>query len=172
MKLIATFITACLAVTLSKSDNNVITLNDCSAQLNVEKNRSSKSADEDGAQFILTLTNTSKETKTFSLDSKRVSQPCGNNKAQYHRGTSSTNVDLNVSFQNNSLNRNASNTGSNDKISLSSGESYRFIVNVTVPEGTPFNIWSCIEVEVKSTDCKAVLDSKTLSVFVTDPSEG
>jgi hypothetical protein len=45
-------------------------------------------------------------------------------------------------------------------------------VNVKAPKGTPFNTWSCIEVEATSTECKSISETKTLSVFVIDPSEG
>ncbi len=172
MKLIATFITACLAaVTLSKSNEELTASNDCSAQLIVEKDRSFKTADEEGAQFILVLTNTSKDVKAFSLSSKKSSKPCRNN-AQYNRGNSSKNVELDVSFQNSNLNRSNTKTTSNNDVLLKSGESYKFIVNVKAPKGTQFNIWSCIDVEVKSKDCESTLDTKTLSVFVADPSEG
>jgi len=172
MKLIATFIIAFLAVTITKSEEDITNSKDCSAQLIVEKNRSFKSADQEGAQFILVLTNTSNESKTFNLSTSNLSEPC-NNKGQYNRGTaSSKNVELDVTFKNNSLNRNSTGISANNDIQLKSGESYRFIVNVQVPSGTPFNTWSCIEVEVKSTDCGSKLDSKTLSVFVPNPSEG
>lgn len=171
MKLIATLITACLAVTLTKSNNYIVVYDDCSAQLIVEKDRNSKSADENGAQFILVLTNTSKDIKTFILSSKNLSEPCSNN-TQYNRGTGSANVELDVSFQNNSLNRNNTNMTSNKDVILDGGESYKFIVNVKVPQGTRFNTWSCIDIDVKSKDCESTLDTKTLSVFVADPSEG
>lgn len=171
MKLIATLIIACLAVTLSKTDKNTATSNDCSAQLIVEKDRSFKSADEEGAQFILVLTNSSSETKTFNLSSKQLTEPCHNNKSQYNRNTGSSNSVLDVSIQNNSLNRNNANSSPQLDITLNSGESYKFIVNVKVPKGTPFNTWSCIEVEAKSSDCKSLSETKTLSVFVVDPSE-
>ncbi|WCO03061.1 hypothetical protein [Psychroserpens ponticola] len=167
MKLIATLIIACFAMTLSASSKN-----DCSAQLIVEKNRNSKSADEDGAQFILVLTNTSQETKTFNLSAKNLSEPCNNNNSQYNRGTSSESAPLDVSFQNNGINRNNANTASKFNITLNSGESYKFIVNAEAPKGTPLNTWSCIEVEAKSTDCKSISETQTLSVYVADPSEG
>ena len=171
MKLIATLIIASLAMTLSKSDNNVAIYNDCSAQLIVEKDRSSKSADEDGAQFILVLTNTSKNTKTYNLSSKNLTGSCGN-KTQYNRSSSSANNPLDVSFLNNDLNRNLSNTSSNSSIVLQSGESYKFIVNAMVPKDTPYNTWSCIEIEAKSTDCETITETQVLSVYVVDPSEG
>lgn len=174
MKLIATLIIATLAMTLSKTDNNIATSNDCSAKLTVEKDRSSKSADEDGAQFVLILTNTSRSTKTFKLSSKNLSEPCGNN-TQYNRTSSSGNNTLNaldVSFQNNNSNSSLLRMSSNEGIVLNSGESYKFIVSAIAPKGTPYNTWSCIEIEATSVDCKSVADSKTLSVYVVDPTEG
>ncbi|WP_033958677.1 hypothetical protein [Psychroserpens jangbogonensis] len=172
MKLIATLIIACLAVTSSKSDNNLSYSNDCSAQLIVEKDRSSKSADEDGTQFVLILTNTSNDSKTFNLSTKNLSEPCNRNTSQYNRGTGSNNATLDVSIENNSLNRNSSNTASQSEITLNSGESYKFIVNVKVPKGTTYDTWSCIEVEAKTSDCKSLSETKTLSVYIADPSKG
>ncbi|WP_040254621.1 hypothetical protein [Psychroserpens mesophilus] len=169
MKLIATLITACLAVILYVSDENI---SECSANLTVEKDRKAKSADEDGAQFILILTNTSNGTKTFNLSTKNLSTPCNNKTSQYNRGTNSNNTVLDVSLENISSNRNSSPNASTSNVELSSGESYKFIVNVTVPKGTPYNTWSCIEVEVNSEDCESLSETQTLSVFVVDPSEG
>ena len=166
MKLIATLIIACLAINISNSQNN-----DCSAQLIVEKDRSFKSADDDGAQFVLVLTNTSRSTKTFNLSSVNLSEPCSN-KPQYNRGTGSNNSVLDVSFKNSTSNRNSANSISSNEIELTSGESYTFIVSVEVPKGTPFNTWSCIEIEAKSKDCISLSETKTLSVYVADPSEG
>jgi hypothetical protein len=172
MKLIATLITACLAVTISVTDTTTTNYNDCSAQLIVENDRNSKSADEDGAQFILVLTNTSRSTKTFNLSSKNLTEPCNTNTSQYNRGTTSNNTVLDITFQSMSSNRNSSTNASPSSILLKSGESYKFIVNVKAPKGTPFNTWSCIEVEATSTECKSISETKTLSVFVIDPSEG
>lgn len=173
MKLIATLIIVCLAVTFSNTEQNIANSNDCSAQLNVEKNRSSKSADEDGAQFILVLTNTSSETKTFNLSIKNISGPCNNNSSrQQNRGTDSNTTVLDVSFQNTSLNRNSINTPSQVDIELNMGESYKFIVDAKAPQGTPYNTWSCIEVEAKSNDCKSLSETQVLSVYVVDPTEG
>lgn len=162
-------ITACLAVMLYVSEENI---SECSATLVVEKNRSSKSADEEGAQFILILTNTSRDTKSFNLSTKNLSEPCNNKTLQYNRGTHSKNSVLDVSFQSFSASRNRLSNELQPNIKLDSGESYKFIVNVTVPKGTPYNTWSCIEVGAISTDCESTLDTETLSVFVVDPSEG
>jgi hypothetical protein len=173
MKLIATLIIACLAVTLSTTEKNIANSNNCSAELIVEKDRSSKSADQDGAQFILVLTNTSREVKTFNLSTRNLSEPCSNkNTTQYNRGTSSSNVELDISIQNSTLNRNGSKTSSQFEIELNGGESHKFTVNVKAPKGTPFNTWSCIEVEAKSADCKSMSETQVLSVYVVDPSEG
>lgn len=171
MKLIATLIIASFAMILSKKDKTIVNNNECSSQLIVEKNRSSKSADEDGAQFILVLTNTSKNSKTYNLSSKNLSGSCGN-KTQYNRSANSGNHPLEVSFQNNDLNASREKTSSNKGIVLKSGESYKFIVNVTAPKDTPYNTWSCIEIEAKSTDCESVSETEVLSVYVVDPTKG
>ncbi|WP_299229414.1 hypothetical protein [uncultured Psychroserpens sp.] len=172
MKLISVLITVCLFAMSSNLDNKVNNFNDCSAQLIVEKDRSFKSADEDGAQFILVLTNTSRDTKTFYLSARNLTAPCNNNNTQYHRRAASGNSNLNVSFQGYDLSRNRINTTPSNEVQLRSGESYKFIVNATVPNGTPFNTWSCIEVEAKSEDCGSKSETTILSVYVPDPSEG
>ncbi|WP_120200954.1 hypothetical protein [Ichthyenterobacterium magnum] len=166
MKVISILITMSFVAIISFSDSKAISYKDCKAELSVEKNRSFKSADEDGTQFSLVLTNMSLDSKTFYLSAKSLSEPC-DNKAKYNKRGSSTNVDLNVSLNSDNVNKSAIN-----KITLRSGQTYKFKVNVSVPKGTPYNTWSCIEIEAKSKDCESKPEKTILSVFVPDPSEG
>lgn len=162
MKTIIILLTAFMATTFNIKENNVESYQNCKAELSVEKNRSFKSADEEGTQFTLYLKNTSSKSATYILSTENLSEPCDNLKG---RASSGTNVNLNVSIQGNNTLK-----GNND-ITLRSGETHKFIVNITVPEGTRYNTWSCIEVSAKNKNC-ANSESTTLSVFVPDPSEG
>jgi hypothetical protein len=166
MKTIIILLTTFLASTFNTNENNVDNYQNCKAELSVEKNRSFKSADEEGTQFTLYLKNTSSKTATYQLSTKNLEEPCDNLKGRANTGT---NVNLNVSIQNNIGVSNISK--SDDEITLRSGETYKFIVDITVPQGTRYNTWSCIEVIAKNKSC-ANSESKILSVFVPDPSEG
>ncbi len=152
----------------------------CNAELSVEKNRNSKSADEDGAVYDMVLTNTSNAVANYTISIKELAESCSNSNVAYR--TSEANVSLDVAIngkkmatQNNknSLSNNASKAfANNDKISVKPGQSYNFKVKVTVPKGTPSKRWSCIQVEAKSPSCKGKAASTVLKVFVPDPTEG
>ena len=78
----------------------------------------------------------------------------------------------NINTQANTLQRPNPEDSTYAEIELNGGESFKFIVDVQVPKGTPFNIWNCVQVEAKSTDCTTSPETETLSVFVVDPREG
>lgn len=164
MKTIIILLTTFATSVFNSSDNTVDYYQDCKAELTVEKNRSFKSADEDGASFTLTLKNTSSKSATYSLTTTNLSQPCDNKK---NRSASETNVKLNVSITSSSFN-----AIPNNVVTLKGGQTYKFVVNVTVPEGTRYNSWSCIDVEAQSKNCISNSIKSTLSIFVPDPSEG
>jgi hypothetical protein len=163
MKTIVILLTTIVASIFNSSETTVEYYQNCTAELSVHKDRSFKSAAEDGASFKLTLTNTSSKAATYILSTTNLSEPCDNKGG---RASTGSNVNLNVSIQSNTLRAIPSN-----EITLKGGESYSFIVKVTVPNGTKTNSWSCINVEAQSKGCltKAI---KTLSVFVPEPSEG
>jgi len=165
MKTIIILLTTFLASTFN-INKNVDNYQDCKADLSVEKNRSFKSADEEGTQFTLYLENTSSKTATYVLSTKNLEEPCDNLKG---RANSGANVNLNVSIQSN--NGVISSSKGNNEVTLRSGETHKFFVNITVPEGTRYNTWSCIEVSATSKSCTNS-ESTILSVFVPDPSEG
>jgi len=164
MKTIVILLTTFVASIFNSSDNTVEYYQDCNAELSVLKDRSFKSADEDGASFTLTLTNKSSKATSYTLSTINLLEPCDNKGG---RATTGSNVKLNVSIQSNTLRAIPSN-----EINLKSGQSYTFVVNVTVPEGTKYNIWSCIDVQAQSKNCDSSALKTTLSVFVPDPSEG
>lgn len=134
----------------------------CRAQLSVEKDRNTRSASEgDDTSFWVVLTNNSSKTETYSISTVNLKTSCDN---QYNR-TNEPNVPLSVSMTGND-----SRSAFNGSTSLRPGQSYRFRVDVSVPAGTPFNRWSCIEVQAKTPTCTNPATT-TLKVLVSDPSE-
>jgi len=164
MKTIVILLTTFVASIFNSSDNTVEYYQDCKTELSVYKDRSFKSADEDGTSFKLTLTNTSSKSATYTLSTENLLEPCDNKGGRANTGS---NVNLNVSIQTNTLR-----TIPNNEITLKSGQSYNFVIKVTVPEGTRYNSWSCIDVEAQSKNCASSTIKTTLSVFVPEPSEG
>jgi hypothetical protein len=162
MKTIIILFITFMASIFTSSDITVDYDQDCKAELTVNKNRSFKSATEDGASFKLTLTNKSSKLATYTLSSTNRLEPCDNKEG---RASAQNNVILNVSIQANTLRAIPSN-----EITIKSGQSYSFVVNVAVPDGTKLNSWSCIDVEAQSKNCSSTIKT-TLSIFVPDPSE-
>jgi len=147
--------------------NNSIEINsyqNCSAELSVEKNRSFKSADVvEGTSFMLNLKNTSSRRSTFILSTKNISSSCSNNNSNLRARTENVDTDISLYSE---ISRNS------NLITLEQGETYSFKVNISVPEGTQYNKWSCIEVEATSNDCDSFSVKTVLSVYIPDPSEG
>ena len=133
----------------------------CQAELKVEKNRSFKSADEEGASFVLTLKNTSSSSEVYTIETKNLESSCYDTKKW---------AGANISLQTNTLLSNNSGQAST-KVTLKSGESLSFIVEVTVPEGTSYEKWGCIEVSATPKKCASPV-KQILSVYVPNPSKG
>jgi hypothetical protein len=55
------------------------------------------------------------------------------------------------------------------EILLKSNESYKFLVLVTVPEGTSINHWNCSEVKAISNECPALSFSLILNTYIPNP---
>jgi len=150
---------------------------ECRAELNVNKNRNFESADYiDGTSFTLVLKNTSTQATTYTILTNNLLQRCSNginkNISNNSNRSASSNVNLNVSIQTHNLNNsNISKKSPYPEIMIAGGQEYRFKVNISVPEETPFNTWSCIEVKAISNNCNSNAVKTVLSVFVTDPSE-
>ena len=136
----------------------------CSAKLKVEKDRPAKSADENGASFILYLENTSNNEASFVINAKNVSMAC-------NPGIKNpdNNVDLDVSIVQNGTSHQATNQ---NEVTLQSRQVLQFRVDVSVPGGTEFNNWSCIEITASPVTCDADPIRTVLSVYVPNPSEG
>jgi len=174
MKATLIILSICLSSIVYSQNKKIVSgSQDCSAELNVEKNRNTRSANEDGANFTLILKNTSSFTTTYDLSTMNLSVPCNNNVDQKSNGlkTSNTNVVLDVSLQTDDIDNQARKKLGKTEITLAGGQSYKFKVNVNVPKGTPYFTWSCIEVEAKSTSCSSSSAKTILSVYVPDPSE-
>ena len=134
----------------------------CKAELSVEKNRSVRSAAENGAVFYLVLNNTSSRTTSFDLSTINTGKTC----TPVNRSSTGANVALDTQILgNNGL---AQQTG---RISVGAGQSHSFQVKVMAPKGTPFQTWGCIEVQARSESCNEII-STILSVYVPDPSKG
>lgn len=145
----------------------------CSAELTVDKNRSFKSATENGAQFKLLLKNTSQTVTTYKLSTTKLLKDCSNKTYKNLNKSTVKNSNLEVSFKSNETGVLSKNSSSQyDIITLEAGQSKEFILNAQVPEGTVFNTWSCIEVKASATNCKSVSASTILSIYIPDPSEG
>lgn len=166
MKTIVILLTTFMASIFNPVENTAINYLNCEAELSVEKDRNFETANEDGASFILILENTSSKTTTYQLSTTNLLVPCDNNRSGKSSGKS--NVNLNVSIE--SSGSSGSRNRSNNDVTLNSGETYSFVVSVTVPQGTAYNSWSCIDVIAASKDCSNPAKT-TLSVFVADPSE-
>jgi len=145
----------------------------CSAKLSVEKNRTFKSAYKDGADFKLTLTNTSGSTTTYELVVSKSSSPCSNKPSlNKNRKSAVKNSDLDISLQNTGYNSFSKiKSKKNNSITLFAGQSKQFTLKAIAPEGTPYNTWGCIEVKANSTNCNTASAEIILSVYIPDPLE-
>ncbi len=168
MKVITTIIfTLLLSLSNTTQKSHVDFVQNCSAELTVEKNRRFQSANEDGAEFKLTLKNTSGSTATYNVSTSMLNSPCANTKNKSI--VAAKNSELNVSFKQN----NSTDLAQKDlnTITLAPGVSKEFIVNVMTIEGTKYNSWGCVEVKATSTNCNNTSAKIVLSVFVPDPTE-
>lgn len=139
----------------------------CNAELSVEKNRSVKSVGENGTFFTLELKNTSSTSRTYSITSSKTKESC--KKSNYNMSKSTNTIpDLNVAIQ---LPDNLNSNLQDVSVTLSGGSSQKFYVKVEVPEGTTYNIWSCLKVSAKSENCSSNVAETILSVYIPNPSE-
>ena len=171
MKEITTIIfTVLLGLSPISETKQIDTYQKCSAELTVEKNRHFQSANEDGAEFKLTLKNTSNATATYNVSASMLSSPCANTKNK--NIIAAKNSDLDVTFNSDSSNNSIGLAQKNlNTITLAPGESKEFIVNIMAIEGTKYNSWGCVEVKATSINCKNTAAKIVLSVYVPDPSE-
>ncbi len=157
MKLISILMMLCFI----NVNNEVINVGNCNAELTVEKNRHNRSTDNGTARFRLVLKNTSNSKQTYQLSTMNMDKP-GNNKMKKNFKSLPDNVAFKFLHKKSLKNAN--------EVTLNGGEVYKFMVDVTVPDGTQYNTWGCIEVTATTAQCKST--AKTfLNVYVSDPSE-
>lgn len=132
----------------------------CESVFKVEKDRNFRSVDQDGTTYWLSLTNLSSFQKTYTVDLTDLVSPCNNN---IHPMTGP-----NVSLELEVLDENSNPIGT--QINVAAGQTYRFQINVSVPDGTTLERWSCVEVKVNTNNCVNTL-STNLSIYVPDPSQ-
>ncbi|MFS4481434.1 Fn3-like domain-containing protein [Hyunsoonleella sp. 2307UL5-6] len=140
---------------------------DCNAELSVEKNRSVKSIGENGTFFTLDLKNTSNTSKTYTITSNKTEQPCKKSNIVNSKRINIS-PDLDVTFLT------PENLNSNLKeisVTVNSGSSQKLYVKVEVPNGTPYNTWTCLKINAKSEGCTSNGAETILSAYISNPSE-
>lgn len=140
-------------------------LQSASAELSVEKNRSFKSIDEDGAKFILNLKNTSGSRSSFIIRATLDSSPCSNDN---NSNMSNTNLYMLLEVDNS---QSMSNTESSIQTTLDAEQTKEFTITATAPNTSEYNTWGCIKVEAISDTNQTISDEIILSVFIPDPSQ-
>lgn len=126
----------------------------CNANLEVSKNRNTRSASNTGTYYKMIITNNGPN-DVYTLSSINANTICSNSDGS----NTSTNVVLNISFED--LNFNTINS-----VSLKSGETVTFLVHVLVPTGTPINKWSCSQISANSNLCSNYKINTTLHTLV------
>ncbi len=142
-------------------------LQSSSAELSVEKDRSFKSADENGANFKLKLKNTSGSRNSFIIRASLDSTPCSN-KQNSNLLSKENNSDLYILLEADNT-KSKSNSQSNIQITLEPEQTKDFTITATTTNDTPYNTWGCIKVEAISNE--TISDKLILSVYVPDPSQ-
>ena len=130
----------------------------CGVTLEVDKGRNSRSVDEDGTQFVLVLTNTSSTSKSFDISTSLLKDGCSNGQKSLQ-----SNAVLNLSVIDMQ-----SRLQSSPKITVGAKQTYKFMIDVKAPQGTPHGQWGCYEVKAVSQGCNT---STILKIYVPDPSE-
>lgn len=137
--------------------NSILTFaqSSCSADLNVVKNRNSRSASSDGTYFKIALTNKSLTPDTYSLSGINNLSTCTNS----DNSSTISNVSLNIIFKDINLNEIT-------KISIQPEETIEFYVNITIPVGTAINKWCCSQISATSSTCSWYKITTDLHTFV------
>jgi hypothetical protein len=130
----------------------------CNATLQVHKNRFTKSVPPGGTSYSIQITNTGVSNTTYTLSAANINSSCSNNDGS----NTSNNVNLNISFSD--LNSNAIND-----VTLNSGETITFLVQVKIPTGTSVSKWNCTQITATANECSSYKLSTVLHTFVSDP---
>ena len=130
----------------------------CKATLQVEKNRFTKSVSPEGISYSLQISNTGSNNTTYILSASNINSSCSNNDGS----NTSSNVNLNISFAD-------TNSNAINEISLSPGETSKFLVEVKAPIGTAVGKWNCTQITATATECSSYKVSTVLHTLVSDP---
>ena len=134
--------------------------NNCDAEIGVLQNRNTRSVTPSGTYYKMILTNNSLSSDTYIFTSEDINQSCTNTDGS----STANNVILNYSF----LDFNQSPIS---EVVLKPGESFKFLVFVTVPIGTVINSWSCANIIGASKTCDNYSVNTILHTRVIDPSQ-
>lgn len=132
----------------------------CSADFGVEKDRNVRSVPPDGTYYKMIITNNGDATDTYSFSTKNINKTCANNDGS----STINNVNLNFAFLD-------ANMQPINEVVLEEGQSFDFLVYVTVPTGTAVNKWNCTLVTAQSKSCSNYNVDATLHTFVINPND-
>ena len=132
----------------------------CSATLQVEKDRNTRSTPPEGTYYTMIMSNTGISNTTYTLNSSNINSSCTNNDSSSTIG----NVNLTVQFLDLNL-------VSISKISLSPGQTVSFLANIHVPTGTTLNKWNCTQITAVSSSCSNYKVDTILHTLVIDPNQ-
>jgi hypothetical protein len=147
------FLMLCTAISFAQSGS-------CSATLQVEKDRNTRSTPPGGTYYTMIISNTGMSNTTYTLSSSNVNSSCANNDGS----SNSDNVNLTANFVDINLNPIS-------EISLSSGQTVSFLVNIQVPVGTTLSKWNCTQITATSTSCSNYKVDTILHTLVSDPNQ-
>ncbi|OXA77900.1 hypothetical protein SAMN05444397_1143 [Flavobacterium aquidurense] len=145
----------CLITTISFAQSG-----GCSSTLEVEKNRNYNNAGNDGAYFTMVLTNDGNSLDVYNLSALNINGNCSNN----DQSSTSGNVNLISGFLDNS-------SVPINTITVPAHQTATFLLHLTVPQGTPYNKWNCMQVNATSTNCTNHTVSTVVHTIVNNPSE-
>lgn len=132
----------------------------CLADFEVYKGRNVRSSPLDGTYYTLTINNRGQLATSFILSAENINATCSNTDGTTSKG----NVEVKANFMD--LNRNPI-----GEISVNSGQTAKFLVHITVPQGTPINKWCCTQVVAKSTRCTNYSVNTVLHTLIINSSE-
>lgn len=127
----------------------------CNANLDVAKNRNIRSTTNEGTYYKMSITNNGLSDDEYSLSSLNINNICTNTDGS----STATNVALNISFEDNNFNPIT-------EIIIGPGKTLTFLAHITVPIGTPFDRWCCMQVTAASNICPSYKVNTVLHTLV------
>ena len=141
-----------LVITLLIFSSTVLSAqSNCGVKLSANKNRNAKSIPVVGAVFRMVISNTGNATDTFILSARDINSLCSNLDGSSNEYNFAINSEF-LDFDKNKI----------TSITLNAGETTNFLVSVSIPEGTSFNTWSCLEIIASSTRCNGISSATVL----------